>query len=108
LSSSTGAGFQVGLGFLGALCQRFLFLGMLGDQVFGQLQEGILVAGLGHFDQRSLLVVRQATELAKFAVTDAHAGHAFEGLFAEISQVGNRLFAAQVSSPAGCKFRPGA
>ncbi|SVM49109.1 Uncharacterised protein [Klebsiella pneumoniae] len=62
---------------------------MFGDHFFGQFKQRGFVAFFGHFDQGTFLVFRQATELAQFAVADAHAGHGFKGFFAEGGKIGN-------------------
>jgi hypothetical protein len=62
---------------------------MFGDHLFGQFKQRGFVAFFGHLDQGAFLVFRQATELAQLAVADAHAGHGFQGFFAEGGKIGN-------------------
>jgi hypothetical protein len=62
---------------------------MFGDHLFGQFKQRGFVAFFGHLNQGAFLVFRQAAELAQFAVADAHAGHGFQGFFAEGGKIGN-------------------
>lgn len=80
LGQHLAADFKVSLQF-------FLLAGMFGDHLLGQLKQRSFVAFFGHLDQGAFLVFRQATELAQFAVADAHTGHGFQGFFAEGLQV---------------------
>ncbi|ETD46657.1 hypothetical protein X922_17395 [Pseudomonas aeruginosa VRFPA08] len=62
---------------------------MGGDQFLGQVLDGVLVALLGRFDQGATGVIGQLSPLAQLAVADAHAGHGFQGFFAESAEIGD-------------------